>query len=194
VVRAVLTNLGGLFVESDSEAFELTLNDLLVHERPGGIEYDEDERAGAGHSDDLLSLTLVLLGALDDTREVEQLELSPLVAEHSRHAGQRRELVVRSQREGSSQLGEPRATLVMRVDLPTDGKPTSPIRQSPVFCTSKPSSFAPPFFVTPSINSRFRRAIFAFRSPKWCAVALFFCVLDISSSISLILSSVDDIN
>lgn len=82
----------------------------------------------------------------------------------------------------------------MSVDLPTEGNPTSPIRQSPVFCTSKPSSLAPPFLVTPSMSSLFRRAIFAFSKPKWWAVALFFWVRDISSSISLILSSVEAIN
>lgn len=32
------------------------------------------------------------------------------------------------------------ARLLRRVDFPTDGKPTNPIRASPVFATSKPTN------------------------------------------------------
>lgn len=57
---------------------------------------------------------------------------------------------------------------VSRVDLPTDGNPTSPIRVSPDLLTSKPrpASFDPDDFPPgPLINSDFSLASFALRVP-----------------------------
>ena len=81
---------------------------------------------------------------------------------------------------------------VSSVDFPTDGKPTSPTRASPVDRTSKPSPAPPPpAFVSRSSSSRLYFASFA-RSPQMCAiVCLLICVRAISSSMSLILETSD---
>mmetsp|Transcript_69137 Transcript_69137/g.124645 ORF Transcript_69137/g.124645 Transcript_69137/m.124645 type:complete len:226 (+) Transcript_69137:696-1373(+) len=78
--------------------------------------------------------------------------------------------------------------LLSSVDLPTDGKPTKPIRASPVLDTSKPA-FAgpPPLPFVPSVTICARSlASLAFSRPRCPFVALFFCVLAISASISAI--------
>jgi len=79
---------------------------------------------------------------------------------------------------------------VNNVDFPTDGNPTNPTRQSPVLVTSKPSPLGPPFGPDASINSRCNFASLARSDPKCVAVALFFCVRLISSSIAAIFSMV----
>lgn len=70
--------------------------------------------------------------------------------------------------------------------LPTEGKPTSPIRESPVLPTSNPSILPPPPLLAPSINSRLSLASFDFNTPRWVFVALFFWVRSISASTSAI--------
>mmetsp|Transcript_8949 Transcript_8949/g.31584 ORF Transcript_8949/g.31584 Transcript_8949/m.31584 type:complete len:254 (-) Transcript_8949:193-954(-) len=78
-------------------------------------------------------------------------------------------------------------SFVNSVDLPTEGKPTSPTRVSPLLLTSKPSPAPPPLPLTADdTTSAFSFARRAFSSPRCFAVALFFCVRAISSSISLI--------
>ena len=82
---------------------------------------------------------------------------------------------------------------VSSVDLPTDGKPTRPTRASPVAFTSKPSP-APcaPVFGPSKSSSRLYLASFALR-PQMCAiVCLLICVRAISSSMSLIFATRDD--
>mmetsp|Transcript_19741 Transcript_19741/g.46785 ORF Transcript_19741/g.46785 Transcript_19741/m.46785 type:complete len:240 (+) Transcript_19741:544-1263(+) len=82
---------------------------------------------------------------------------------------------------------------VSSVDFPTDGKPTKPTRASPVAFTSKPSPVpcAPDLGASKS-SSRLYRASFALR-PQMCAiVCLLICVRAISSSMSLIFPTRDD--
>ena len=82
---------------------------------------------------------------------------------------------------------------VSSVDLPTDGKPTRPTRASPVAFTSNPSP-APcaPDFGPSKSSSRLYLASFALR-PQMCAiVCLLICVRAISSSMSLIFATRDD--
>ena len=82
---------------------------------------------------------------------------------------------------------------VSSVDLPTDGKPTRPTRASPVAFTSNPSP-APcvPVFGPSKSSSRLYLASFALR-PHMCAiVCLLICVRAISSSMSLIFATRDD--
>jgi hypothetical protein len=64
-------------------------------------------------------------------------------------------------------------SLLRSVDLPTEGKPTSPTRASPTLLTSKPSPFwpPPPPPAGPSISSRRSLASLALRPPRWPAVA-----------------------
>ena len=80
---------------------------------------------------------------------------------------------------------------VNSVDFPTEGNPTNPTRQSPVLVTSKPSPLGPPFGPAASINSRCNFASLARSDPKCVAVALFFCVRLISSSIAAIFSKTE---
>ena len=82
-------------------------------------------------------------------------------------------------------------TLLISVDFPTDGNPTKATVASPLFLTSKP--LPPPLaFAWASAFSRaiFNLAIFAFKRPTWCSVALFFWVLSISVWMALICSSI----
>eukprot|EP00056_Hartaetosiga_gracilis_P006068 m.92737 g.92737 ORF g.92737 m.92737 type:complete len:318 (-) comp12366_c0_seq3:1173-2126(-) len=79
------------------------------------------------------------------------------------------------------------ARLVSKVDFPTEGNPTKPTRASPVFGTSNPSPLPPPEVFT-EISSCLSLARRAFKRPRCFAVALFFCVLAISASISSIFS------
>jgi len=72
------------------------------------------------------------------------------------------------------------------VDLPTDGNPTIPILASPDLETSNPSPTGPALDLEPSTNSLLSLASLAFNVPRWYDVALFFYVLAISCSISLI--------
>ena len=69
------------------------------------------------------------------------------------------------------------------MDLPTLGKPMSATRPWPYFDTSNPSPSPPPDFA--GARSCVRSfASFDFKMPRWPSVALFFCVLLISSSMS----------
>jgi hypothetical protein len=60
---------------------------FLVLHWAGGVQHDNDEIAGAGHCDDLLTSTLAVLGALDDTWEIEQLYLGSFELEDTGDAG-----------------------------------------------------------------------------------------------------------
>ena len=84
-------------------------------------------------------------------------------------------------------------SLFSSVLFPTDGNPTMPTRQSPVLVTSKPSPLGPDLAVLPSMRSRRSLASFALSEPRCAAVALFFCVRLISSSIVAIFSMMSDI-
>lgn len=86
-------DVGGLLVEPDSEPFKLLLNELLVGDGLERVEHDEDEVAGTGHSDNLLTTTLTVLGTLDDTGEIEELDTGALVVDDAGHAGEGCELV-----------------------------------------------------------------------------------------------------
>src|SRR5688500_13640226 len=75
------------------------------------------------------------------------------------------------------------------VDLPTDGSPTSPTVALPDFLTAKLRPEPPPELACFSWAA-LRAAILALSFPMWNSVALFFCVLKISASISLIWSAI----
>ena len=64
--------------------------------------------------------------------------------------------------------------LERRVDLPTDGNPTSAIRASPAFWTSKPVPAEEPEPAAGSRSCARRRASLPLRRPRWYSVALFF--------------------
>mmetsp|Transcript_17299 Transcript_17299/g.45121 ORF Transcript_17299/g.45121 Transcript_17299/m.45121 type:complete len:290 (-) Transcript_17299:301-1170(-) len=76
--------LGRLAVDPDPKALELVFNQVLVGEGLHHVEADEDEVAGAGHSNNLPAASLAVLGALDDPGQVEQLDLGPFVDDDPR--------------------------------------------------------------------------------------------------------------
>eukprot|EP00047_Mylnosiga_fluctuans_P001872 m.222272 g.222272 ORF g.222272 m.222272 type:complete len:496 (+) comp10733_c0_seq1:131-1618(+) len=80
-------------VQPDAEALELTLDDLLVPERLQDIKADEDQIARTRNCNDLATTTLAILGTLNDSRKVEQLDLGTLVVDDTGHGRQCRELV-----------------------------------------------------------------------------------------------------
>ena len=59
---------------------ELLFEQLLVGDGLARVEDDQDERARSRRSDDALAATLAVLGALDDTGEVQELDLGALVS------------------------------------------------------------------------------------------------------------------
>lgn len=60
-------NVWRIFVNSDTEAFELVLDDSLVSEGFVDVEDNEDKMARLGNSNDLTTSTFAVLGSLDDT-------------------------------------------------------------------------------------------------------------------------------
>ena len=72
----------------------------------GTVEDNEDEVAGPGDGDNLPTSTLVVLGSLDDSREIEKLHLGSLELENARDAGQGCELVLRGSRLGAGEHGQ----------------------------------------------------------------------------------------
>lgn len=67
-----------LLVQSDAEALQLVLEQLFVQQRLQYVQHHEDQVAGASHRDHLSTTTLSVLCSLDDSREIEQLDLGPV--------------------------------------------------------------------------------------------------------------------
>lgn len=89
-------NVGRLLVDSDPKPFQFGLDDLLVDQRLVDVEHDENKVAGFGHGNDLSTTTLTILGTLNNTRKVENLDLCAVVHHLSGHGGQGCEFVCRS--------------------------------------------------------------------------------------------------
>mmetsp|Transcript_9571 Transcript_9571/g.23022 ORF Transcript_9571/g.23022 Transcript_9571/m.23022 type:complete len:257 (-) Transcript_9571:385-1155(-) len=85
----------GLLVQPDAEPLELVLDEPLVGDGLEAVEHDDDEVARPRRGDDLPPAALPVLGALDDPRQVQQLDLRASVSDDARDARQRRELVAR---------------------------------------------------------------------------------------------------
>jgi len=58
---------GSSAVETDTEALKLALNNALICHRLLAIKHDQNERASARNTDDLLTTTFTVLGAFNDT-------------------------------------------------------------------------------------------------------------------------------
>lgn len=89
------------FVKPDSKAFKFVFNNFFMLHWPCWIEHDNDEIAGSGHSDDLFTTTFTVLGAFDDTGQIEQLNLRALILKDTGDASQGCELVSSNFGEGS---------------------------------------------------------------------------------------------
>lgn len=97
-------NVGGLLVEPDPEPLELLLNEFLVGHRLERVENDQNEVASASNSNNLLTTTLAVLGTLDDTGKIEELDTRTLVVDNARHAGKGGEFVGSDRRVGVGEL------------------------------------------------------------------------------------------
>ena len=60
-------NVWRIFVDSDTEAFKLILDDSFVSEGFVDVEDNEDKMAGLGNGNDLTTSTFAVLSSLDDT-------------------------------------------------------------------------------------------------------------------------------
>lgn len=72
-------NVGRALVDADSEALQFRLDDALVRQRLVDIQDDEDKVARLCDGDDLTTSSFAILGTLNDTRQVENLDLCAVV-------------------------------------------------------------------------------------------------------------------
>ena len=86
-------DVGRLLVDSDPKSLQFGFDDLFVDQRLVDVEHDENEVAGFRDGNDLSTTTLTVLGTLNDTRKVENLDLGSVVHDLSGHGGQGCEFV-----------------------------------------------------------------------------------------------------
>ena len=72
-------NVGGLLIDSNTEALQFVLDDSLINQRLVHVKDNENEVASLGHSNDLTTTTLSVFGTLNNTRKIENLDLSTVV-------------------------------------------------------------------------------------------------------------------
>ena len=90
--------------EPDSESLQFLLNDLLVSQGFEDIQDNENQIGSSGDGNDLPTSTLAIFSSLNDPRQVQQLDLGPLVLDTTGDRGQRGELVGRHLTVHSSQV------------------------------------------------------------------------------------------
>mmetsp|Transcript_8795 Transcript_8795/g.21739 ORF Transcript_8795/g.21739 Transcript_8795/m.21739 type:complete len:274 (-) Transcript_8795:304-1125(-) len=83
----------GALVEADAARLELAREDVPVPVRLGRVQDHEEQVGALADGDDLPASPLALRRPLDDTRQVQQLDLRVVVVNHARDAGQGGELV-----------------------------------------------------------------------------------------------------
>lgn len=88
-------NVGGLLVDSDTETFQFAFNDLLVDQRLVHVEDNENEVAGLGHGNNLSTTTFTILGTLNNTRKIENLNFGAIVHNLTGHGSEGCEFVGR---------------------------------------------------------------------------------------------------
>eukprot|EP00968_Pinguiococcus_pyrenoidosus_P000367 scaffold24_cov245-Pinguiococcus_pyrenoidosus.AAC.19 len=86
-------------VQPDAEAIQLMLDLELMTHGLGRVQHDEDEVARSRRADDLATSALAVSRALDDPRQVQDLDLRAAIVQGARDGRQRGELV-------SGRLGE----------------------------------------------------------------------------------------
>lgn len=76
-------NVWRRFVDSDSESFKFGFDNALVGKRLVDVENDENQMASLCDGDDLTTTTFAVLCSLDDTRQIEDLNLCAIVLDLS---------------------------------------------------------------------------------------------------------------
>ena len=89
-------NVGRIFIDTYTEAFELVLDDSFVSEGLVHIKNDENEMTGFGNGNDLTASTFAILGSLNDTGQIKHLDGCTVVLHLTRYSGQSSKLVCSS--------------------------------------------------------------------------------------------------
>lgn len=82
-----------LLVYPNSKTLQLILDNLLVRQRLVHVEYDEDEMTSLCNCNNLPTTTLAILGSLNDTGQVQNLDLRTVIDDLSRNGCQGREFI-----------------------------------------------------------------------------------------------------
>jgi hypothetical protein len=93
-------NVGWALVDADAEAFQFVLDNALVGKGLVDVQDDENQMARLRNSDDLSSTTLSVLGTLDNSGKIENLNLGTVVHDLAGYSGELHR--VRKRTEGRS--------------------------------------------------------------------------------------------
>jgi hypothetical protein len=93
-------NVGRALVDADAEAFQFVLDNALVGKGLIDVQDDENQMARLRNSDDLSSATLSVLGTLDNSGKIENLNLGTVVHNLAGNSGELH--LVRKRTEGRS--------------------------------------------------------------------------------------------
>lgn len=93
LVLLLKDDVGRLFVDSNAKAFELRLDDPLIGKGLVHIQNDEDQMTGFSDSNDLTTATFSILRTLNNTREIEHLDLGAVILNLTGYSGQGCEFV-----------------------------------------------------------------------------------------------------
>jgi len=86
-------NIWWLFINTNTEAFKLILDNSFLRQRLVDIKNDEYEMAGFGDGNDLSTSTFAVFGSLNNTGKVEHLNCSAIVLYLPRNCSQSRKLI-----------------------------------------------------------------------------------------------------
>lgn len=86
-------DIGRRLIDPDPKALHFSLDNPLINQGLIDIEDNEDQIARLGHRNDLSSTTLTILGTLDNTGQIEDLDLGSVVHHLSGDRGESCELV-----------------------------------------------------------------------------------------------------
>jgi hypothetical protein len=82
-----------LFIDTNTEAFKLILDDPLLRQRLIDIENDEYEMACFGNGDNLSTSAFAVFGSLNDSGKVEHLNCSAIILDLTRNCSQSRKFI-----------------------------------------------------------------------------------------------------
>lgn len=106
LVLPLVVDVRGFLVQPDAEALQLVLQQLLVTQWLQAIQHHKNEVTGSRHCYHLPTTTLAILGTLNDSGQIQQLDLGALVFNAAGHRRERGELVSRHLGVNASQIGE----------------------------------------------------------------------------------------
>lgn len=78
----------GCLVQTNSEAFQLALDNFLVLKWFQHVQNNEDQAASSGNGNDLSSSSFSVFGTFNDTWQVQELDFGSLVLNTAGYSGQ----------------------------------------------------------------------------------------------------------